>query len=125
MPTNYIKKLHSEGHGSISHLESEWEKAKASAKKQGKGDNFSYITTIFKNMVGASTEVEQHLEAKSRLLSTAAEAEEVKGVKHGYVPPKQSKFNTPLDAFNKKILANAKKLIQERPELVEKLRNEK
>ena len=66
MPTAYIKQLAAEGHGSIEHLESEWEKAKAEAAKQGKAKNFGYVTQIFKSMIGAS----HHLDAKTRLRAT-------------------------------------------------------
>ena len=51
MPTSYIKKLSSEGHGSIQALEKKWDEAKSQAKKSGQGDNFAYVTTIFKKMV--------------------------------------------------------------------------
>lgn len=54
MPTAYIQKLADEGKGSVAELESKWNKAKSAAKDEGKGDNFAYITSIFKNMVGAS-----------------------------------------------------------------------
>lgn len=52
MPVNYIKKLSSEGKGSISDLEKKWDKAKELAKESGKEDNFGYITGIFKKMIG-------------------------------------------------------------------------
>lgn len=54
MPTDYIKKLSKEGHGSVAELERKWDEAKDAAEKQGQGDNFAYRTSIFKNMVGAA-----------------------------------------------------------------------
>ena len=66
MPTDYIRKLSKSGHGTVQHLEKEWEAAKADAAKQGKAKNFGYITQIFKTRVGAST---THLEAKIRLMT--------------------------------------------------------
>ncbi len=54
MPTPYIQKLSKEGKGSVSSLESKWAQAKAKAKKEGKGDNYAYITSIFQKMVHAS-----------------------------------------------------------------------
>jgi|GEM_PF-6677515 len=56
MPVPYIKKLASEGKGSIDSLEKKWSDAKAKAKEEGKGDNYAYITEIFKKMAHASVE---------------------------------------------------------------------
>lgn len=67
MPTAYIKKLAGEGKGSVSSLEKKWDEAKAKAHGEGKGSNYAYITSIFKNMVGASVE----LNAASRILATS------------------------------------------------------
>lgn len=58
MPTPYIKKLHKEGKGSISKLEKKWKEAEELAKKQGKGSNYAYITSIFKNMIHADLDLE-------------------------------------------------------------------
>lgn len=65
MPTDYIRKLAHEGKGSVEELERKWGEAKEAAKEGGKGDNFAVVTTIFKNMVGASV-----LNAKARLQAT-------------------------------------------------------
>jgi len=54
MPTAYIKKLNREGKGSISSLEKKWEKAKEIADKEDQKDNYAFITSIFKNMVGVN-----------------------------------------------------------------------
>jgi len=64
MPTDYIKKLSKEGKGSISTLEKKWDDAKAAAAREGKTDDYGYITGIFKKMVGASvrSDVEARLE---------------------------------------------------------------
>ncbi len=51
MPTGYVKKL-SKKHGvSTSTGEKHWSMAKAAAKKQGHGEDYGYITSIFKNMM--------------------------------------------------------------------------
>lgn len=55
MPTSYIKKLHEQHKGSIAELERKWEEAKAAAAKQGRAENWAYVTSIFNKMVGAST----------------------------------------------------------------------
>ena len=55
MPTPYIEKLSKEGKGSVESLEKKWDEAKAQAKKEGKADNYAYITSIFKNMIHAGT----------------------------------------------------------------------
>lgn len=48
MPTSYVKKL-SHKHGvSTSSGESAWKKAKKAALKSGHGENFAYVTSIFK-----------------------------------------------------------------------------
>lgn len=58
MPVPYIKRLASEGKGSIDSLEKKWDEAKSKAKEEGKGDNYAYITEIFKNMAHASVEAD-------------------------------------------------------------------
>ena len=56
MPTPYIKKL-AKTHGkSIGFTESKWDKAKQIAETEGKEDNFAYVTSIFKNMMGETLE---------------------------------------------------------------------
>ena len=54
MPTGYVKKLAKKHHTSVGKSEAEWERAKAQAKKQGKGENFAYITSIYKKIMGES-----------------------------------------------------------------------
>lgn len=54
MPNAYLKSLVDQGKGSMQHLEAEWEKAKKNASEQGQGDNYAYITEIFKTRIGAS-----------------------------------------------------------------------
>jgi hypothetical protein len=48
VPSTYVKKF-SEG-------EKYWNKAKQKADEEGKGDNYAYITSIFKKMVGAAAD---------------------------------------------------------------------
>lgn len=76
MPTTYIKELADKGKGSVEELEGKWDEAKAQAKKQGKGDNYSYITSIFKNMVGAAP---LKIEAAHRLAKADMEIDQVAG----------------------------------------------
>lgn len=68
MPTNLIKKLNKEGKGSIQSLETKWNEAKSKAADEGQKDNYAYITTIFKSMVGASTQTQ--INAAARLKAT-------------------------------------------------------
>lgn len=51
MPTSYVRKLAKKHGVSTSTAEKHWASAKAAAKKEGKGDNFAYVTSIFKNMM--------------------------------------------------------------------------
>jgi len=57
MPTAFIKKLAKEGHGSVSALEKKWDKAKERAKEEGRGNDYAYITCIFKRMAGVKASV--------------------------------------------------------------------
>jgi hypothetical protein len=72
MPTGYIRKLSKEGKGSVESLEKKWDEAKAAAKKEGKGENFAYITSIFQKLVHASTKPIR-IEAMARLRATEEE----------------------------------------------------
>lgn len=54
MPTAYIEKLAKQGKGSVAELEKKWDEAKSAAAKEGKSDNYGYITSIFQSKVGAS-----------------------------------------------------------------------
>lgn len=51
MPTAYVKKQAKKHKMSTSSAEAKWNKAKALAKKQKKGDNYAYITSIFKKLL--------------------------------------------------------------------------
>lgn len=54
MPQAYVSKL-AKKHGiSTATAEKHWSKAKAAAKREGKEDNYAYITSIFKNMMHES-----------------------------------------------------------------------
>jgi len=55
MTTPYLKKLSKEGHGTLEHLEKEWDNAKKDAKKEGKENNYALVTTIFKKRVGLTS----------------------------------------------------------------------
>lgn len=52
MPTPYVRKLAKKHKTTVKKSEKEWEKAKKQAAKQGKGDNFAYITGIYKRIMG-------------------------------------------------------------------------
>lgn len=52
MPNAYIQKLAGKGKHSEDELERRWKKAKGLAADRGEGDNYAYITGIFKRMVG-------------------------------------------------------------------------
>ncbi|PPD51470.1 MAG: hypothetical protein CTY12_07905 [Methylotenera sp.] len=52
MPTPYIKKLANIHNTSVGKSEGRWENAKQQAAKQGHGEDFAYITGIYKKMMG-------------------------------------------------------------------------
>ena len=54
MPTAYIQKLAKEHNMSSTTAENRWKNAKKAAIKQGHSNDFGYITSIFKNMMGES-----------------------------------------------------------------------
>ncbi len=51
MPQAYVAKLAKKHNISMESAESKWDKAKQIAEKSGKGENFAYVTSIFKNMM--------------------------------------------------------------------------
>jgi multimeric flavodoxin WrbA len=51
MPTGYVKKLAKKHGVSTSTAEKHWGMAKAAAKKEGHGEDYGYVTSIFKNMM--------------------------------------------------------------------------
>lgn len=52
MPTSYVNKLAKKHGVSTGKSEAEWAKAKKQAAKEGKGENFAYITAIYKKIMG-------------------------------------------------------------------------
>lgn len=52
MPTSYVEKMAKKHNMTVQQAEEKWSEAKKAAEKQGQGDNYAYITTIFKSMVG-------------------------------------------------------------------------
>lgn len=54
MPNSYIKKLVDKGKGSEKELEKKWEKAKKLASDENHKDEYDYIMSIFKRMIGES-----------------------------------------------------------------------
>jgi len=77
VPTPYIEKLSKEGKGSVSDLEAKWNKAKGIAAKDGKSDDYAYITGIFKNMVGASVVIDPQKCRIQVMAATAPRTEDV------------------------------------------------
>lgn len=71
MPTAYIDTLVKEGKGTKSRLEHLWDQAKDIAEEAGRGDDYAYITGIFKKSAGikASLNVTM-ISAAVRLLQT-------------------------------------------------------
>jgi hypothetical protein len=51
MSTSYVKKLASKHGVSTSTAEKHWKMAKASAQKEGHGEDYGYVNSIFKNMM--------------------------------------------------------------------------
>lgn len=56
MPANIIKSYADKTGKSEAELEKIWDDAKKAAEEQGQGDNYAYITSIFKNMAGVKEE---------------------------------------------------------------------
>jgi len=54
MPIPYVKKLATKHGVSIDKAEKHWKRAKAQAAKQGHGDDYAYVTGIFKHMMKES-----------------------------------------------------------------------
>jgi len=57
MPTNYLKTLHDEGHGSMKKLEHHWDMAKKQAAKAGRGEDYAYIVGILKKSLSIKSYV--------------------------------------------------------------------
>ena len=70
MPTPYIKKLAKEGKGSVEKLEKTWHEAKAIADKDNHGEDYGYITAIFKKMIGESLTLKEFINEKMDFDST-------------------------------------------------------
>lgn len=69
MPSSYVKKIAKEKGISEDRAEKLWDKAKALAKKEGKEEEYDYITGIFKKMVGEQmtfTEFKKKLVSESK-----------------------------------------------------------
>lgn len=54
MPTSYVKQLAKKHGVSTGKSEAEWARAKKQAAKEGKGENFAYVTAIYKKIMGES-----------------------------------------------------------------------
>lgn len=79
MPIPYIEKLVEDGFGTRSKLEKKWAEATKKAEESGKGDNYAYITSIFKKLAKVGPEKRSAAEmvsdlAKKGQLSKSAQA---------------------------------------------------
>jgi hypothetical protein len=61
MPIPYVKKLAKKHGTSIRESEGKWGEAKKAAEKQGKGDNYGYVTQIYKSMMHEKSRTEEAL----------------------------------------------------------------
>lgn len=52
MPTPYVKKMAKKHHTTTKQSEGKWADAKKAAEKQGQGDNYAYVTKVYKSMMG-------------------------------------------------------------------------
>jgi len=58
MPNAYIEKLVKQGKGSKATLEKKWEDAKDAAAKQGQGENYAYIMSVFQKMAKVESQAQ-------------------------------------------------------------------
>lgn len=56
MPTAYVKKIAKKHNMSVSKAENKWEEAKEKAEEQDHKEDYGYITSIFKSMMGEGLE---------------------------------------------------------------------
>lgn len=59
MPTPFIKKVAEDQGKPVAEIEDLWSKAKAAAAKEGKAEDYAYITGIFKRMAGVTSSAKQ------------------------------------------------------------------
>lgn len=65
MPSNIVKSFAEKTGKSVAEVEDLWNQAKTSAKEQGEGDNFAYITGILKKMLKLNESFRDYLETIS------------------------------------------------------------
>jgi hypothetical protein len=73
MPSGYVKKLADKKGVSIDKAEERWDNAKKAAEQQGQGDNYAYVTQVFKSMMGekgALERIEARLTAQAESIDT-------------------------------------------------------
>lgn len=80
MPTGYVKQQAKKHHTSVGKSEERWRAAKASAKKQGHGEDFAYITGIYKKMMGEDV---KNLSLKQFLSLTERDLEGASDIAYG------------------------------------------
>jgi hypothetical protein len=68
MPSGYVKKLADKKGVSIDKAEERWDNAKKAAEQQGQGDNYAYVTQVFKSMMGEKGMLER---IEARLIAQA------------------------------------------------------
>jgi hypothetical protein len=74
VPTAYVQKLAKKHNVSTGKSENEWARAKSVAVKEGKGENFAYVTAIYKKIMGESA---KNLSLKDFLYVTEADVSEI------------------------------------------------
>ena len=68
MPSGYVKKLADKKGVSIDKAEERWDNANKAAEQQGQGDNYAYVTQVFKSMMGEKGMLER---IEARLIAQA------------------------------------------------------
>lgn len=98
MPVAFVKRLAKKHGVSVSTAEGRWERAKSRAKEQGRNGDYGYITGIFKNMMGESSE-EQLDEARKHFTDFDEWKEAAK--KAGYhIKPSRSYPSIDFEAYD-------------------------
>lgn len=62
MPQAFVQKLAKQHHMSVAEAEKKWNAAKEDAAKEGKAENYAYITQIFKSRMGETSSIRSFLQ---------------------------------------------------------------
>jgi hypothetical protein len=76
MPTTYVKKLASKHGVSTRKAEQKWAEAKKAAAKEGEGENYAYVTSIFKKMMHEAAVMRIGASARRRIREFARQWED-------------------------------------------------